>query len=85
MFRTLFQYIAGDNAENENIDMTTPVSTKWQKHALHEECFYLNQEHQANPPKPNSPNVYIIARQAMTVFTRFVILICAIKRTGSLK
>merc|ERR1711997_1187584 len=27
MFRTLFQYIAGDNSENENIDMTTPVCT----------------------------------------------------------
>merc|ERR1712203_1293435 len=40
MFRTLFQYISGANSENENIDMT-PVSTKWQKHALHEECFYL--------------------------------------------
>ena len=71
MFRTLFQYIAGDNAENENIDMTTPVSTKWQKHALHEECFYLNQKHQANPPEPNSPDVYIVSRPAMTIFTRY--------------
>jgi len=72
MFMTLFQYIDGANSENENIDMTTPVSTKWQEDGFHEECFYLNQEHQANPPKPNSPNVYIVVRPAMTVFTRIV-------------
>merc|ERR1719394_2172201 len=70
MFNTLFQYIAGANSENENIDMTTPVSTKWQTNELHEECFYLNQAHQANPPKPTSPDVYIVSRPAMTVFTR---------------
>ena len=75
MFMTLFQYIDGANSENENIDMTTPVSTKWQEDGFHEECFYLNEEHQANPPKPNSPDVYIVIRPAMTVFTRFVILI----------
>jgi len=72
MFMTLFHYIDGANSENENIDMTTPVSTKWQEDGFHEECFYLNQEHQANPPKPNSPNVYIVVRPAMTVFTRIV-------------
>ena len=75
MFMTLFHYIDGANSENENIDMTTPVSTKWQEDGFHEECFYLSQEHQANPPKPNSPNVYIVVRPAMTVFTRFVISI----------
>ena len=71
MFGTLYQYIAGANSENENIDMTSPVSTKWQKHALHEECFYLNRKHQANPPEPNSPDVYIVSRPAMTIFTRY--------------
>ena len=74
MFNTLFQYIAGANSENENIDMTTPVSTKWQTNELHEECFYLNQAHQTNPPNPTSPDVYIVSRPAMTVFTRYVIL-----------
>ena len=71
MFRTLFEYIAGANSENENIDMTTPVSTKWKKDELHEECFYLNSKHQANPPEPNSPDVYIVSRPAMTIFTRY--------------
>merc|ERR1739838_986759 len=57
-------------SKNENIDMTTPVSTKWKKDELHEECFYLNSKHQANPPEPNSPDVYIVSRPAMTIFTR---------------
>merc|ERR1712153_146693 len=72
MFQKLYQYISGSNSENENIDMTTPVSTKWHKGELHEECFYLNNEHQANPPKPNSPDVYIVTRPAMIVYTRIV-------------
>ena len=73
MFQNLYQYISGSNSESENIDMTTPVSTKWQKGELHEECFYLNNEHQANPPKPNSPDVYIVTRPAMTIYTRYVL------------
>jgi len=72
MFQKLYQYIAGANSENENIDMTTPVSTKWDKTGSHEECFYLNKEHQLNPPKPTSPDVYIVTRPAMTIYTRFV-------------
>ena len=73
MFQKLYQYIAGSNSANENIDMTTPVSTKWHKGELHEECFYLNNEHQANPPKPNSPDVYIVTRPAMIIYTRYVL------------
>ena len=74
MFQKLYQYISGSNSENENIDMTTPVSTKWHKGELHEECFYLNNEHQANPPKPTSPDVYIVTRPAMTIYTRYLFL-----------
>jgi len=70
MFQELYQYITGSNSENENIDMTTPVSTKWDKTGDHEECFYLNKEHQLNPPNPTSPNVYIVTRPAMTIYTR---------------
>merc|ERR1712109_450828 len=70
MFQKLYQYIAGANSENENIDMTTPVSTKWDNIGIHEECFYLNKEHRLNPPKPTSPDVYIVTRPAMTIYTR---------------
>merc|ERR1719266_1940766 len=72
MFHKLYQYITGSNSENENIDMTTPVSTKWDKTGDHEECFYLNKEHQLNPPNPTSPDVYIVTRPAMTIYTRIV-------------
>merc|ERR1739838_1154590 len=32
--------------------------------------FYLNKEHQLNPPEPSASDVYIVSRPAMTVFTR---------------
>merc|ERR1712241_1042361 len=77
MFQKLFNYITGSNSENINIDMTTPVSTKWQNGQItdgssieHEMCFYLNKAHQNNPPKPTSSDVYIVTRPAMTVYTR---------------
>lgn len=77
MFNKLFNYITGSNSENINIDMTTPVSTKWQNGEVtdgslieHEMCFYLNKDHQNNPPKPTSPDVYIVTRPAMTIYTR---------------
>merc|ERR1712241_1556989 len=76
MFMKLFDYISGSNSENENIDMTTPVSTKWQRidesTVEHEECFYLNKEHQSNPPEPSAPDVYIVSRPAMTIYTRIL-------------
>ena len=71
---TLFKYITGANEANINIDMTTPVSTKWHKledkKTMMEECFYISEEHQANPPKPSDPEVYLVKRPEMTVFTR---------------
>merc|ERR1712241_406726 len=77
MFQKLFNYITGSNSENINIDMTTPVSTKWQNGQItdgssieHEMCFYLNKAHQNNPPKPTSSDVYIVTSPAMTVYTR---------------
>ena len=75
MFQKLFAYISGSNSNNENIDMTTPVSTKW--HQIDEntgnwdeECFFLNREHQSNPPEPTASDVYIVSRPAMTIYTR---------------
>jgi len=77
MFHKLFEYISGSNSENENIDMTTPVSTKW--HQIDEntgnwdeECFFLNKEHQSNPPEPTASDVYIVSRPAMTIYTRIL-------------
>merc|ERR1712241_8638 len=72
MFSNLYEYISGHNAENENMDMTTPVSKKMGSDGISEEGFYLNRKHQHNPPEPASPNVYFVTRPAMTVFTRRV-------------
>lgn len=76
LFMKLFNYISGSNAAGENIDMTTPVSTRWEALAegdiKHEKCFYLNHAHQGNPPKPSESDVYIVQRPEMTIYTRCV-------------
>merc|ERR1712241_907876 len=68
MFNKLFNYITGSNSENINIDMTTPVSTKWQNGEVTDGS--LIEHDQNNPPKPTSPDVYIVTRPAMTIYTR---------------
>ena len=72
MFIRLYDYIEGNNSENENMDMTIPVNIKWVDNEVNEECFYLSRKYQNNPPEPLAPDVYIETRPAMTVFTRFV-------------
>merc|ERR1711974_369864 len=58
------------------IEMTRPVSTKWtpmneaMKTYEKEMCFYLNEAHQGNPPVPTDPDVYLVQRPAMNVYTR---------------
>ena len=69
MFQTMFKYISGANEGNVHIEMTVPVSTQWQGE-VREMCFYLEEAHQANPPKPTDPTVYIVSRPAMNVYTR---------------
>ena len=76
MFMKLFRYIQGNNADEVKIEMTKPVSTKWtpmneaMKTIEKEMCFYLNEEFQVNPPQPTDPDVYLVQRPAMTVYTR---------------
>ncbi len=58
----------------ESIKMTVPVSTmRTPKQANIEEremCFYLPEAHQANPPQPTEPEVYLVNRPEITVYTR---------------
>ena len=35
-----------------------------------EMCFFIGEEHQANPPTPTNPDVYIQARPEMRIVTR---------------
>ena len=37
-----------------------------------EMCFYLDQTVQVNPPGPLDPEVYLVKRPAMNVYTRIV-------------
>ena len=75
MFMSLFRYISGANANSEKITMTVPVSTKMTKideNSYEKEmCFYLDEEHQSSPPSPTDPDVYIVNRPAMTIYTRY--------------
>eukprot|EP00088_Acartia_fossae_P002214 TRINITY_DN10879_c0_g1_i1.p1 TRINITY_DN10879_c0_g1~~TRINITY_DN10879_c0_g1_i1.p1 ORF type:complete len:361 (+),score=116.59 TRINITY_DN10879_c0_g1_i1:36-1118(+) len=79
MFMQLFKYISGVNKEGQEVEMTRPVSTH---HAVKEQreggdlevqemCFYIPQEHQANPPQPlDTSPVYIHTRPNMRVYVR---------------
>ena len=58
--------------------MTKPVSMKWTPMDANmnsyekEMCFYLDQTVQVNPPGPSDPEVYLVKRPAMNVYTRIV-------------
>ena len=74
MFMKLFGYISGANVGENEIKMTVPVSMKMRgnKNSFEKEmCFYLDNEHQSNPPQPTNRDVYIVNRPAMNVYTRF--------------
>lgn len=73
-FMTLFRYITGANERDQSIAMTIPVTMHrtpaeggQEREAM---CFYLGQEHQANPPRPANADVYMLDRPAMTIYTR---------------
>merc|ERR1712012_1154260 len=69
-FMKLFEYITGANDRGEDIEMTSPVSTKRQKYIkgeIHEQCSYL---YEKDPPKPTNEEVYLVKREAMNVYTR---------------
>ncbi|XP_063585841.1 heme-binding protein 2-like [Penaeus indicus] len=75
-FYRLFDYIDGQNEEGMKIDMTAPVTTlvipgegpNCENNFT--ESFYIPSAHQANPPKPSNPDVYIEERPELHVFSR---------------
>ncbi|XP_027221728.2 heme-binding protein 2 [Penaeus vannamei] len=75
-FYRLFDYIDGQNEDGMKIDMTAPVTTlvipgegpNCENNFT--ESFYIPSAHQANPPKPTNPDVYIEERPELHVFSR---------------
>ncbi|XP_046548675.1 heme-binding protein 2-like isoform X2 [Haliotis rubra] len=64
-FRNLFNYISGDNEPKQKVEMTAPVATQVVPGAgpncenTFTVSFYIPPEHQADPPKPTNPDVFI--------------------------
>merc|ERR1719260_370668 len=72
MFMKLFRYISGVNKEQEEVEMTVPVLSRMKLLADNmvskEMCFYINKEHQANPPTPVDAAVRIESNKEFTVY-----------------
>jgi len=74
LFWRLFKYIDGLNADNSKIAMTVPVTTEVKTNGDEMEmemCFYISPDHQANPPAPTNPEVYITQAER-TIYTRTI-------------
>ncbi|XP_056301558.1 heme-binding protein 2 [Danio aesculapii] len=75
-FRRLFKYIQGSNEKKSKVEMTTPVSCLIDPGAgpacesTFTVSFYIPEEHQADPPKPTDPDVFIENRKEFTAFVR---------------
>ena len=69
MFRKLFQYISGNNSENQKISMTVPVTMNYESKDNKEivknsQCvmsmgFYVPSEFNTNPPQPTGDNMSV--------------------------
>ncbi|XP_062858368.1 heme-binding protein 2 [Trichomycterus rosablanca] len=75
-FMRLFKYIQGNNEKNAKIDMTAPVTCLINPgegpacESTFTVSFYVPEEHQAEPPKPTTPEIFIENRKEFTVFVR---------------
>ncbi|XP_046347443.1 heme-binding protein 2-like isoform X2 [Haliotis rufescens] len=64
-FWRLFKYISGENEAKQKVEMTAPVATQVVPGAgpncesTFTVSFYIPLEHQADPPKPTNPDVFI--------------------------
>ncbi|KAJ8410193.1 hypothetical protein AAFF_G00201740 [Aldrovandia affinis] len=75
-FMRLFRYIQGSNEPRQKVEMTAPVTCLVSPGAgpacesTFTVSFYVPEQHQAAPPKPSDPDVYIEDRKELTVFVR---------------
>ncbi|XP_069552685.1 heme-binding protein 2 [Brachyistius frenatus] len=75
-FRKLFSYIQGNNHNKVKVEMTAPVSCRVEP-AAGPACesqftvsFYIPEEHQASPPEPSDPQVFLEHRKEFTAYVR---------------
>ncbi|KPP67651.1 SOUL1 protein-like [Scleropages formosus] len=75
-FMRLFRYIQGNNENKEKVEMTAPVTCLVDPGAgpacesTFTVSFYIPEKHQADPPKPTDPEVFIENRKEFTAFVR---------------
>lgn len=66
------------HASECKVEMTAPVSCQIEPGAgpacesSFTVSFYIPEEHQADPPKPSDPDIFIENRKEVTVFVRYV-------------
>lgn len=67
MFSQLFNYISGQNDQNQKIPMTTPVINFYDElNQLKTKCFFISLAFQVNTPKPTG-TVYVVDYQEVIV------------------
>ncbi|KAI4902326.1 hypothetical protein NFI96_020008 [Prochilodus magdalenae] len=75
-FNRLFQYIRGNNEKKVKVEMTAPVTCLINPgegptcESSFTVSFYVPEEHQAAPPKPTDPEIFVEDRKELTVFVR---------------
>ncbi|KAM9435589.1 heme-binding protein 2 [Clarias gariepinus] len=75
-FKRLFKYIQGTNEKQVTVDMTAPVTCHINPGAepacegSFTVAFYVPEAHQAEPPKPSIPEIFVENRKEFTVFVR---------------
>ncbi|XP_029352598.1 heme-binding protein 2 [Echeneis naucrates] len=75
-FRRLFKYIQGNNQNKVKVEMTAPVTCLVVPGAgpacesKFTVSFYIPEEHQASPPEPSDPDVFVESRKEFTAYVR---------------
>ncbi|KAM9704255.1 heme-binding protein 2 [Menidia menidia] len=75
-FRRLFNYIQGNNQNKVKVEMTAPVTFRVVPGAgpacesQFITSFYIPDEHQASPPPPSDPEVFLEDRKEFTAYVR---------------
>ncbi|KAM6953895.1 heme-binding protein 2 [Aplochiton taeniatus] len=75
-FRRLFAYIQGNNSMKAKVEMTSPVTCRVDPgpgpacESTFTISFYIPEEHQAEPPPPSDPEVFIENRKEFTAYVR---------------